>query len=121
MYEGDGFSAKTLGKSLSHFKVTGRADWLLELTGQTIPVIRRISLLISKLSDGQIPNSMHEGNSVSTKTLGKKRFSKTTGPADQFGHLESALSEIGLLLKQQLSTCSTVFGTFLCLHCTTTT
>ena len=37
------------------------------------------------------------------------------GPAGQFWHLESALSEIGLLVKQ-LSMFSTVFGTFLCPH-----
>ena len=54
---------------------------LSELTGQTIPVIMRISLLI-KLSS-QIPNSMHEGNGVSTKTLKKKALFivKMTGPA----------------------------------------
>ena len=37
------------------------------------------------------------------------------GPAGQFWHLESVLSEIGLLVKQ-LSMFSTVFGTFLCPH-----
>ena len=41
-------------------------NWL----ARTIPVIMRISLLI-KLSS-QIPNSMHEGNGASTKTLKKK-------------------------------------------------
>ena len=53
MYEEDGFSAKTLGKSLFHFKLTGRADKLLELTSQTIPVIMRISLLIKTVQSNQ--------------------------------------------------------------------
>ena len=45
-------------------------------TGQTIPVIMRFHFL-SKLSSqvGQILNSMHEGDGVSTKTRGKKHFS----------------------------------------------
>ena len=47
-----------------------------ELTGQTIPVIMRISLLIDTIRpDHSILKSMHEGDSVSTKTLRKKHFS----------------------------------------------
>ena len=46
---------------------------LSKLTGQKIPVIMIISLLIKTVH--RDPNDMHEGNGVSTKTLGKKRFS----------------------------------------------
>ena len=45
-------------------------------TGQTIPVIMRISLFIKAVQPGRsILNSMHEGDGVSTKTRGKKHFS----------------------------------------------
>ena len=56
---------------------------LSELTGQTIPVIMRISLLIDTiLPDHSILKSMHEGDSVSTKTRKKAFFIvKMTGPA----------------------------------------
>ena len=52
---------------------------LSELTGHTILVITRISLLIEI---SQIPNRVHEGNGVSTKLLEKTFFIvKVTGPA----------------------------------------
>ena len=55
---------------------TKGAFHLSELTGRTIQVIMRISLLINTIQlDHSIPKSMHEGDSVSTKTLGKKHFS----------------------------------------------
>ena len=45
-------------------------------TDQTIPVMMRISLLINTIQpDHSILKSIHEGDSVSTKTLGKKHFS----------------------------------------------
>ena len=49
---------------------------LSQLTGQTIQVIIRISLLIITTSSqiSQVLNSMQEENGVSTKTLGKKAF-----------------------------------------------
>ena len=58
------------------FTPTKGAFHLSELTRLTIPDFMRISLSI-KLSGqiSQILNSMHEGDGVSTKTLGKKHFS----------------------------------------------
>ena len=49
---------------------------LSEPTDQTIPVMMRISLLINTIQpDHSILKSVDEGDSVSTKTLGKKHFS----------------------------------------------
>ena len=47
-----------------------------ELTGQTIPVVIRISLLIKTIRPDQSSlNSMHEGDGFSAKTLWKKPIS----------------------------------------------
>ena len=68
--------ARRLNVQLRAAYGTKGAFHLSELTGQTIQVIMRISLLIKSIQpDLSILKSMHEGDSVSTKTLGKKHFS----------------------------------------------
>ena len=68
--------ARRLNVQLRAAYGTKGAFHLSELTGQTIQVIMRISLLIKSIQpDLSILKSIHEGDSVSTKTLGKKHFS----------------------------------------------
>ena len=76
-------SLTQIGELARRLNVQFRAEYgnkgaflLSELTGQTIPVIMRISLLINTIQPAHsILKSMYEGDSVSTKTLGKKHFS----------------------------------------------
>ena len=58
------------------FLLTERASLLSELTGQTIPVAMRISLLIKTVQPiSQILNIMHEGDSFfQQKPFEKSRF-----------------------------------------------
>ena len=64
-----------------HFGLRG-AFHLPELTGQALPVVMRISLLIKTTQPDQILKSMKEGDGFSSKTLGKTYFIfKMTGQA----------------------------------------
>ena len=87
---------------LPYLIISEGAFHLSELTGQTIPVPIRISLLIKTFnySVSHFLNSMHEGACFSAKTLGKTLFlcqndQSGHGPAGQFWLLESTLS-VGL-------------------------
>ena len=68
-----------LFKLLKPFAVSPKGAFhLSELTGQAIPVVMKISLLIRAIQISQMLNSMHEGNHFSSKT----RFHfQMTGPA----------------------------------------
>ena len=56
-----------------HFRLRG-ALHLPELTGQNLPVVMRISLLIKTIQSDQILKSMNEGDGFLPKTLGKSLF-----------------------------------------------
>ena len=76
--------------TLSSIEANG-AFHFSELTGQTIPVLSKLSSQICQILD-----SMHEGDSVSAKTLGKSIFHSQNdwsgyGSAGLFWLLESAL------------------------------
>ena len=82
------------------FKVTDfvGADIKHRLTGQTIPIVMRISLSIKKISCkiSQILKRMHEADGFSAKTLGESLFQFQNdwfghGLAGQFCFLESVL------------------------------
>jgi len=68
---------------------------LSELTGQTIPILMRISLLIKTISQiSQMLNSMCEGDGFQQEPFGKSRFHLLTdwssiGLAIQFWQMES--------------------------------
>ena len=74
-----------------------RFPFFPELSAQAIPIVMRISPLIKRSSQiSQILNSMHEGNSFSSKPLGKSLFNfqnnrSSLGPTSQFRLLESGL------------------------------
>ena len=77
-----------------HFRLRG-AFHFPEQTGQTLPVVMRISILIKTIQPDQILKSMNEGDGFSSKTLGKSLFHFQNersghGQAGQFRLLESA-------------------------------
>ena len=91
------------------------ADIKHRLTGQTIPIVMRISLSIKKISCkiSQILKRMHEADGFSAKTLGESLFQFQNdwfghGLAGQFCFLESVLwlHPPQYRFKTSTSTCS---------------
>ena len=98
------------------FVIQFKSDWLCwRLTGQTIPIVMRISLSIKKISCkiSQILKHMHEADGFSAKTLGESLFQFQNdwsghGLAGQFCLLESVLwlHPPQYRFKTSTSTCS---------------
>ena len=68
-----------------HFRLRG-AFHLPELTGQALPVVMTISLLIKTIQPDQILKSMNEGDGFLLKTLGKSLFHFQN---DRSGHVQA--------------------------------